>query len=74
MSEINFSHLIEIDESTRLLRIHRALPDGHRHLFTEMPLPPYALDTQPSRYAEFAQKLGENILLDSPVARRALGL
>jgi hypothetical protein len=71
-SERDFSHLIEIDESARLLRIHRIFPDGRRHLFTETPLPSRATTGSPP--AEFARVLGENILLDSPAARRALGL
>ncbi len=73
MSEPEFSHLIEIDESARLLRIHRIFPDGRRHLFTETPLPPRTADPKGSQYAEFARLLGENILLDSPAARRVLG-
>ena len=73
MSEQNFSHLIEIDETARLLRIHRVFPDGRRHLFTETPLPTRTVDPKGSQYAEFARMLGENILLDSPAARRALG-
>jgi hypothetical protein len=74
MSDSNFSHLIEIDESARLLRVHRIFPDGRRQLFTETPLPPRAVDPKGSPYAEFARLLGENILLDSPAARRALGI
>jgi hypothetical protein len=73
MSEPDFSHLIEIDESARLLRIHRIFPDGRRHLFTETPLPSRTADPKGSQYAEFARLVGENILLDSPAARRALG-
>lgn len=70
MSEPHFSHLIEIDESARLLKIHRIFADGRRHLLTETPLPSNA---KGSKYAEFARVLGENILLDSPAARRILG-
>jgi hypothetical protein len=70
MSDINFSHLIEIDESSRVLRIHRVFADGRRQLFTETPMP---AGTVGSQYAEFARTLGENILLDSPAARRVLG-
>jgi hypothetical protein len=71
MTELAFSHLIEIDESARLLRIHRVFPDGRKQLFTETPLPPGAVDPAGSQYQEFARLLGENILLDSPAARRA---
>jgi hypothetical protein len=70
MSGSEFSHLIEIDEGARLVRIHRVFPDGRKHLFTERPLPPSTADSQ---YAEFARLLGESILLDSPAARRVIG-
>ena len=69
MSDPSFSHLVEIDEAARVLRIHRVFPDGRRHLYTETPLP---ADSKGSKYAEFARTLGENILLDSPAARRIL--
>jgi hypothetical protein len=72
MTDPNFSHLIEIDESARMLRIHRMFPDGRRQLYTETPLPP-AADSKGSQFSEFARVLGENILLDSPAARRVLG-
>jgi hypothetical protein len=74
MGNTGFSHLIEIDESARLLRVHRIFPDGRRQLFTETPLPLGAVDAKGSAFAEFARLLGENILLDSPAARRALGV
>lgn len=73
MSELNFSHLIEIDENKRLLRIHRVFPDGRRHLFTETVLPSTPVDPNSPQYLEFVRLLGENILMDSPAARRALG-
>lgn len=73
MSDANFSHLIEVDEGARLLRIHRVFPDGRRHLFTKTPLPPRMTDKSGFKHSEFARQLGENILLDSPAARRALG-
>ncbi len=74
MSGSEFSHLIEIDEGTRLVRIHRVFPDGRRQLFTETALPFHTMDPKGSQYAEFARLLGENILLDSPAARRVLGM
>jgi hypothetical protein len=73
MSESDFSHLIEIDENARLLRIHRVFKDGRQHLFTETPLPPRTAGSMSSQFTEFARLLGENILLDSPAARRAFG-
>lgn len=74
MSEQDFSHLIEVDESNRLLRIYRAFPNGRRILFTETTLPSNPVDTNSHQYEDFVRLLGENILLDSPAARRVLGL
>jgi len=73
MSEANFCHLIEIDENARFLRIHRVFPDGRRHLFTETALLTPTAAKKDSQFAEFARLLGENILLDSPAARRVFG-
>ena len=73
MSEPEFVHLVAIDVDARLLRIYRIFPDGHKHLFTETPLPPRTVGPKDARHAEFARLVGENILLDSPAARRALG-
>jgi hypothetical protein len=79
MGDATLSHLIEIDENARLLRIHRVFPDGCRQLFTETPLPPPMTGlsgadraAQATQYTEFARLIGENILSDSPAARRAL--
>ena len=74
MNDSQFCHLVEIEESTRLLKIHRVFPDGRKQLFTETPLPPLQANSDVPQYAEFARKLGENILLDSPSARRVMGL
>jgi len=67
-----FSHLVEIDEIARRLKIYRIFADGRRQLYTEADLPPHNSDS--SAHTEFARTLGENILLDSPAARSALGL
>jgi hypothetical protein len=74
MSEQNFSHMIEVDEGGRLLRIYRVFPDGRRQMFTETTLPSSPVDPNSPQYEEFVRLLGENILLDSPAARRILGI
>jgi hypothetical protein len=74
MNEQNFSHFIEVDNDKRLLRIYRVFPDGSRHLFTETTLPLGPVDLDSHSYKEFVRLLGENILLDSPVAKRLLGI
>lgn len=73
MSDAKFSHLVEFDETARLLKIYRIFSDGRQQLFTETSLPALAGGPKSSEYAEVARLLGENILLDSPVARRMLG-
>jgi hypothetical protein len=74
MSEQNFSHMIEVDEGGRLLRIYRIFPDGRRQMFTEATLPSSPVDPNSPQYEEFVRLLGENILLDSPAARRVLSI
>jgi len=67
----NYSHLVEIEESSRLLKIYRALADGSKDFLTQLALPPTA-DTSAPEYAEFARRLAECFLFDSPAARRVL--
>lgn len=74
MSEAGFSHLVEIDEASGCLTIYRVFADGKRHLYTTVPLPPRIDDADSSAYEAFARTLGENILLDSPAARKLIGL
>lgn len=74
MSSLNFSHLIEIDEASRQLNIFRLFEDGKKHLYTQVELPAKKADEDKPAYEKFAQDLGENILLDSPLARRLIGL
>ena len=70
----NYSHLLEIDEKKRLLIISRVFEDGTRQLFTSVDLPDNAFFDDEQGFRVFAQKLGENLLIDSPVARRLLRL
>ena len=64
-------HVVQISEQRRELRIYRLDPGGARTLFTTAALP--AADAE-SALAEFAKQLGENLLMDSPSARRLLKL
>lgn len=70
----NYSHILEIDEERKLLVINRVFEDGKRQLFTSIDLPGKTFSEDEQGFREFAQKLGENLLLDSPVARRLFGL
>ena len=69
MSERNYSHVTEVDEGTRLVRIVRLYPDGNRELLTQLALP----DPPGSDYTEFGRRLAECILWDSPAGQSSPG-
>lgn len=73
-SEDSYSHVIEIDEGRRALEIFRVYPDGRRQLFTAIDLPKNTFSEDEQGFRDFAKVLGENVLVDSPVARRLLGI
>jgi len=69
-----FSHVVDVDADTRKVVVYRLYADGRRELFTLMDLPVDATSTTNSRLDEFCRMLGENLLLDSPIARSLLRL
>ena len=74
MSETVFSHLVEIDEATRRLTIYRVFADGEKQLFTQTDLPPKTIKEDDKGFEEFSRTLGENLLFDSPFARKLLDI
>lgn len=66
----NYKHLVEVDEDNRRLVIHRVLGNGAQEFFTETRLPDVTLDGDWDTFEDFAKQLGENILMDSPAARK----
>lgn len=66
-----YGHLIEINEEERLLSIYR-VSGADRHLYTSVKLPEKNWTEDPDAMREFCRMLGENILLDSPQARKLL--
>ncbi len=76
MNKINYNyhHILEIDEEKRLLTIKRLFKDGTQQLFTSVELPDSTRSEDPSSFRSFSQALGENLMIDSPAARRLLGL
>lgn len=72
MGTTGFCHIVEIDESERQLTIYR-VRDAQRELYTSVKLPDATWDKNPQTIQEFCRLLGENIVLDSPVARKLLG-
>ena len=73
MTYDTYSHLIEIDEKERLLTIYR-IYGGDRHLYTSVKLPERKWAENSEAIKKFCQTLGENIILDSPQARKLLGI
>ncbi len=67
-------HLIKIDGENLKLEIYRVYKDGYHELFTSVSLPEEGPTKDQSAFSNFARLLGENILVDSPIARRALKL
>lgn len=73
MTITEHSHLIEVDEDERLLTIYR-VRNGERELYTSVQLPATTWDTDRRAIEDFCKTLGENILFDSPVARKLLSI
>ena len=66
----DFSHVVTIDEDARKLVIYRVFENGEKSLYTSVEIPEN-LDDESAR--KLAKTLGENLLVDSPAARRLLG-
>lgn len=75
MEQLNpmiFDHLVQFDEATREIIIYRVEPNGRRTLYTKTELP--TTQGWSKAVEQFAQELGENLLMDSAVARKLLQL
>jgi len=68
-----FDHRVHIDEERRTIVISRISERGER-LYTEAELPALGHDDDREAFDTFCRMLGANILVDSPAARRLLGL
>jgi hypothetical protein len=73
MSIQNYNHLVEIDEEKNLLTIYR-ITETEKQLYTSIELPNKTWSQSPEAIKEFCQQLGENLIIDSPSARKLLGL
>ena len=71
---MSFHHVVEIREDTRRLTIYRVYPDGRKELYTQVELPQKSVDDDKAGFERFARILGENLLIDSPTARKLLKL
>jgi hypothetical protein len=68
----DFSHLVCYEESMRQIVIYRIDASGQRILFSKMQVPNSSGWSKEAEH--LAKQLGENLLLDSPVARRLLAI
>jgi dihydroxy-acid dehydratase len=73
MIEQQYSHAIEIQEREKQLLIYR-ICGAEKHLFTSVPLPDISAKRNRVAFRRFCQLLGENILADSPQARRVFDI
>lgn len=72
---LTYGHLIEIDSEKRTLFIYRMFSDGReKQLYTSVQLPQELILQDRGAFDRFAKTLGENILIDLPQARDALGI
>ena len=70
----NYNHQVEVDEDKRIISIYRLYPSGTKQLFTSVELPHKTFAQDEEGFRNFARTLGENLLVDSPAARKLLGL
>lgn len=68
-----YDHLIEINEKERLLTIYR-VTGADKQLYTSVKLPEKTWDKDSEEIKKFCQILGENIIFDSPQARKMFGV
>ena len=71
MENRHYSHLVEINEAERTLTIYRLCGD-EKVLYTRTDIPNLVWDKEQDEMKNFCRLLGENILLDSPQARKLL--
>lgn len=65
----NIKHIVEFKEENRTVKIYRE-SDGDIHLYTSVEIPDIDPDCFPNEYDDFCRLLGENLILDSPIARK----
>jgi hypothetical protein len=69
-----FCHLIEFDKARSMAIINRLFKDGTKVLYVEIPISTAEEGSIESAFRNYAQRIGEDIILDSPEARSMLGI
>ena len=67
-----YFHTVKIDPARMVARIDRVWQNGQTQLFTEIGLTNLAATDFVVHFERCAKQLGEDILIDSPLARRIL--
>jgi RHS repeat-associated protein len=67
-------HLLRFDEINRQIQIFRIFSDGTSVLYTTLALPAAEAAGWTDEIVQFAQRLGEDLLVDSPIARQLFNL
>ena len=69
MTTDTFVHLVEIDVEAKIVNIYRLGRDGQKTMYTTAPLP-VAKDNLQQIHDDFAEELGEALIIDSPQMRQ----
>lgn len=69
-----FCHLIEFDKVRKMAIINRLFKDGTKVLYVEVPISIVEEESIEAAFRSYAQRIGEDIILDSPEARNMLGI
>ncbi|NIP37479.1 MAG: hypothetical protein GWM89_00115 [Candidatus Dadabacteria bacterium] len=70
-----YDHLVEVREEEKKIYIYRIYKlTNKKQFFTCYELPDKTFDEDKKGFKRFAELLGENIVLDSPLARKILGI
>lgn len=70
----NYSHIVSIDAEKKSLMIYRLFDDSRKEFLTACNIEGISSKNDWDKFAEFARQLGENILMDSPMARKIMDL
>lgn len=70
----SFRHLVEFDKFRSMAIISRVFDDGSKVLYVELPISTTKGESIEKVFRRCAQRIGEDIVLDSPDARSILGI
>ena len=72
--EQDYCHQVVFNDRDKVIRIERVFLDGSRHLFTILDVAINSEESVEEAFRRCSQRLGEDLLLDSPRARKMFDL